>query len=439
MGVILLPSMDDYWKTGTRINQIADIMSRDRFKMIRSYLHFQDNEAETENTDRFHKVRPLLKHLRQQFLKLPETPVQSVDEVMIAYKGTRAGNLRQYIANKPDKWGFKFFARASADGIIHDLIPYQGATTFENIDVELSSNESTMNMSSKVIISMSKSLAVLEGSIICADNFFTSYDVARYLLDKYNCMYTGTARETRIHRPDLRPTSEMNKRNVARGAMDFKSCNGVLAVKWKDNKVVTMLSTATGVHPIGTVQRYDKIAKCKKDIPCPNVVKAYNSNMGGVDKSDMLGHLYCTPMKSRRWYLPIFGYLVDLCVSNAWLVYKRDCNFLNERNKCLKDFRLEISRALILNGRIERPPRQPSISQELQIPKFSRGQKNNLTPDGVRYDKSLIHLPVFVSQRLTCKFYSRQNNIHRTRWLCEACKVALCLSDKNNCFREYHL
>jgi Sec7-like guanine-nucleotide exchange factor len=103
MGVILLPSMDDYWKMNTRIPQVANAMSRDRFKMIRSYLHFNDNDKAAGSTDRFFKVRPLLDGTRAAILKIPETPLQSVDEVMIAYKGTRAGNLRQYIASKPDK------------------------------------------------------------------------------------------------------------------------------------------------------------------------------------------------------------------------------------------------------------------------------------------------------------------------------------------------
>ncbi len=58
-----------------------------------------------------------------------------VDEVMIRYKGTGAGILRQYIGNTPDKWGFKVSCRASSSGIIHDLLLYQGASTFFNVAV----------------------------------------------------------------------------------------------------------------------------------------------------------------------------------------------------------------------------------------------------------------------------------------------------------------
>ncbi len=57
---------------------------------------------------------------------------------MIGYKGTRAGILHQYIENKPDEWGFKVFCRASSSGIIHDLLLYQGASTFFNVTLSVS-------------------------------------------------------------------------------------------------------------------------------------------------------------------------------------------------------------------------------------------------------------------------------------------------------------
>ncbi|KAI9520732.1 hypothetical protein NQZ68_013136, partial [Dissostichus eleginoides] len=52
--------------------------------------------------DHFFKVRPLFSLLNTAFRREPQTPKQSVDEVMVAYKGKTAGNLRQYIKTKPD-------------------------------------------------------------------------------------------------------------------------------------------------------------------------------------------------------------------------------------------------------------------------------------------------------------------------------------------------
>ena len=121
----------------------------------------------------------------------------------------------------------------------------------------------------------------------------------------------------------------MEKKTTPRGEHDYVSSNGVLAMCWKDNKAVTILSSDAGVLLLSNAKRWDKELKKKVDIPCPAVIKEYNGKMGGIDKSDMLTHLYKTPLKARRWYLRLFGYVIDLCTTNAWILYKRDCKAMN--------------------------------------------------------------------------------------------------------------
>lgn len=69
-----------------------------------------------------------------------------------------------------------------------------------------------------------------------------------------------------------------------------------------------------------------------------SLIPAYNQHRGGIDLYDMLVLMYETPAKSRRWYIPLFGYILDLCISNFSLVYKRDCGLLNEKPAPLKSF-----------------------------------------------------------------------------------------------------
>ena len=115
------------------------------------------------------------------FQNIPSTAKQSFDEVMIAYKGIMAGNLRQFIASKPDRFGFKAFCRASDDGFIHDMLMYQGATTFSSHTTKLTSEESQMLVSSKVVIALLKSNKDTSNITVYADNFFTSIGLAEYL------------------------------------------------------------------------------------------------------------------------------------------------------------------------------------------------------------------------------------------------------------------
>ena len=188
-------------------------------------------------------------------------------------------------------------------------------------------------------------------------------------------MYTGTARKNRIGKPHLKETSEMNKQSRKRGDIDFQSLDGILALKWIDNKVATILSCGAGVEPMSAVSRYDKQLNSKKDVSCQNVIKCYNSNMGVVDKSDMLVHLYKTPLRAGCWYIRILDrcvyamhahicvyaidmcdmcvctihtkcyktryvcrYVIDMCVCNAWLLHKRLCVSLKETLMPLRKF-----------------------------------------------------------------------------------------------------
>ena len=64
--------------------------------------------------------------MRFEFQKLPRTEHLSIDEQLVPFKG--ASSLRQYIANKPKKWGYKIFVLASSMGLMYDFIPFTGRT-----------------------------------------------------------------------------------------------------------------------------------------------------------------------------------------------------------------------------------------------------------------------------------------------------------------------
>lgn len=90
-------------------------------------------------------------------------------------------------------------------------------------------------------------------------------------------------------------------------------------VEWKDNKVVTLLSTYAGALPVTEVSRYDKAKKEKIGITCPFIVQEYNKHMGGVDLTDsFLGRNHIT-IRTKKWYLRIFsltGSCSDKCLGN---------------------------------------------------------------------------------------------------------------------------
>lgn len=431
MGVFNFPAMDDYWNPASRFNLIADIMPKRRFKLLRRYIHFNDNQQCDGTPDRFYKVRPLFEMLRNQCLLIPSTYKHSVDEVMVSYKGKMAGTLRQYIANKPDKWGFKLFCRASSSGIIHDLLLYQGQSTFFNSD--LSEEEQKLPLGTKVVTTLCKTITEPRISVVFCDNFFTCFDLVQSLRANLGIKCIGTVRSNRIGGAPLIEDKELMKRG--RGALEYMSAEGVLAVKWYDNKCVTLLSNACGIMPLTSVQRWSKDEKKKITVQCPSLIAAYNQHMGGIDLSDMLVHLYKTPAKSRRWYFPLFGYTLDLCISNSWLVYKRDCDLLKEKPMPLKMFRLAVAHSL---KQVNKPALRVGRPSSSSPPQMS-SEKKRLPPrppqpqPDIRYD-NYGHWPRHTDNRRRCSLCPKGVS----RWKCDKCNVFLCLIGEKECFVAYH-
>ncbi|KAK7135409.1 hypothetical protein R3I94_014163 [Phoxinus phoxinus] len=235
----------------------------------------------------------------------------------------------------------------------------------------------------------------------------------------------------------------MENKAVPRGTYDYvTSDDGILALRWKDNRIVTLLCDM-GAEPISSVYRYCSETKRKEQVSCPAVIKSYNTNMGGIDKSDMLVHLYRTPKKSKRWYMRMFAYSVDISLTNAWVFYRRDCKAIGFlEGLSLKIFRIQVFREASSQRSLTSHPRRSSASQgslstSVAIPTPVRGHRSTNPAIHVRFDMSLFHAPDYTNQQ-TCKYCSRKGNIMRSNVVCRVCKVHLCLNADRNCFLKYH-
>ncbi|XP_063872707.1 uncharacterized protein LOC135107044 [Scylla paramamosain] len=198
---------------------------------------------------------------------------------------------------------------------------------------------------------------------------------------------------------DLTPSDSKRLRNspvIIYVPTSSKSKNGEIPNWWKDTKVVTVLSTDLGVEPISKCLRYSK--ETKKEVNCPNVIKYYNAQMGGIDKSDMLVQLYSTPMKSKKWYMRLFVYCLDPSVCNAWLCYRRDCVALGETKVLsLKDFRLELFKyTSSQKPNIHLWSRSSnSLPPVVTLPNSMKGHKTPGPAITVQFNKIVFHIPVY--------------------------------------------
>ena len=251
--------------------------------------------------------------------------------------------MRHYNPKKPTKWGFKVFVLADSNEQVYATIIYQGESTltlYDDTDMKLSKKEKTMGKAPTVVIALVKHIDYKNITLYC-DNYFTNIELFVYLKETMQVVSTGTFRSNRIEKCPLK--CDKTLKDKGRGSIDYESFdNKFILVKFFDNKPVYIGSTTYGVHRQSTLRRYSKEHKKRIQIQCPNVVYEYNKNMGGVDKSNYLVSLYRLKYKSRKWYMPIFFYYIDICLTNAWLVYRK-----KQTNISYKIFRMRVADDLI--------------------------------------------------------------------------------------------
>ena len=92
-----------------------------------------------------------------------------------------------------------------------------------------------------------------------------------------------------------------------------------VSCKWMNSRSVLLLSSALGgINDILSIKRREMGLKTKFLVPCPKVVKLYNSGMGGVDLMDKRTVSYCLYRKlSVRFYLGIFFDLMEIACVNV--------------------------------------------------------------------------------------------------------------------------
>lgn len=277
-----------------------------------------------------------------------------------------------------------------------------------------------MNLGEKVVTKLVEAAELQRGSLVVMDNFFSSCSLFENLMnqDTYAC---GTVRGNSKGLPTFMRKNKKGEKGMARGEFQFGVKKRTAAVKWMDKKAVCFLSSVHNPRKVSTVLRRQRNGT-RVEIGCPEVVKVYNSTMGGVDKFDQLRERYAVGRRSVKWWHRIFYYLTDLAIVNSFVMWKlkhktpATCHQL--------DFRINLARQLI-DGFSSRKNRG-------RPPNFIKRK----IPDSVRLANVGIHMPEKHNNYRRCKLCSRgRQGQKRTRIICSFCKVPLCLSP---CFPKFH-
>lgn len=410
-----LPGKKLYWDTGEdmRNELIYKSMRRDRFIQIMRFLHFNDN-TKLDPADKMTKLRPFINLLKTRFLEhfVPDQDI-SYDESMIEYYGRHG--CKQFIRGKPIRFGYKVWAMNTKNGYLINFEIYQGSIPNSNPDHQKKYGKAAAPLL-QLINDFPQEVKSLPFNFFF-DNLFTSPKLLVFLQNK-GYQATGTIRDNRIPKNcPIMPVKQMKKEN--RGQYDYAldKEKSVLIVRWMDNAVVTVASTVYGINPVGMASRYSMAQKKRIGIQRPNAITQYNQFMGGTDQMDANIGAYRIGIRGKKWYWPIFTYLVDVCVQNAWVIARNTGNNISQLN-----FRREIAQIYLKTyGTLPKAPGRP----------YSYSDSSRVARD-LRYDKSGHLVELVPNQKRRRCAGDRCNSVGRTQ--CQKCQVGLCIP----CFVPFH-
>lgn len=433
MSLIKLPSARKYWTPLYKVDRVSEVIGNKRYEEIKRFLHFEDNLSSDEvKKDKLWKMRPMLNKINEAMKTIPREESLCVDEQIVPFKG-RIG-IKQYNPRKPHRWGYKLFVLSGVSGFAYDIEVFTGKENVINV------NEVDCGASSNVVVRLTRTVVEDVGHQVYFDNYFTSLKLMCEL-KKRGIYGIGTVRLNRVTGLPTLTEKEMKKtgRGTVKEFVTTVDGTQISCVRWYDNKVVSLLSTFVGVEPLAKVKRWSSRDKATIEIDCPQVIRVYNEHMGGVDLLDSLLGLYRIHIRSKKWYHRIFFHLVDLCVVNSWILYRRVCNQKDSGTTalCLCDYKAHLAEALC---KVNKPckagrkrPGRPSIAGQLKV-KVPR-QRVQPVPDNDMRSDGVGHWPSFTTARMRCRV-PLCNGISRVR--CNKCQVHLCLSNTKNCFTDYH-
>ena len=395
MGILRLPSKNDYWRQSKWLFQIPfnKVMSRDNFNQIWRYLHIQNNDEQPEEPDKLWKIRWYLNFLDDKFstLYLPYGNV-TIDESMVKFKGRLS--FRQYLPAKPIKWGVKIWAMSESDtGYLHKFQVYTGKEE----------GHQEKGLSYRVVMDLCQHMFGSNLNVYM-DNFYTSPELLRALYIR-GIMACGTVRSNRKGLPkELLPA----KLHLRKHKYKLAQYDDLTYCIWQDTKPVIFLSNFHDPQHVGQVSRR---SADNRIVQVPKPVSDYQLNMKSVDLTDQMLGYYLLNHRSKKWWRRIFFYLMMASAHNAYIIAKDSHpDVAKDKWPNFQDFIEDLVEDLIGDTRAKREPKvvdcggratahdigklfeKNKVCRECSLTEALQGQRKGVTKFGCRQCNVPVHL-----------------------------------------------
>ena len=437
-----------------------EFMSARRFEQILSHWHWivvpESERAAAKKDDPFYLVAGFVEQLAeisQAYWKLDQ--FIDIDEMSIYYKGRH--KCRCYNPNKPEKWHFKAFClNDGRTGYLWNYYLYRGASEVR---------EEGWSASAYPIKKLTEPFTNIghkgKNFVMCTDNWYTSFEIAQYLLTTYGIHFIGTIKTNRSGIPKGRIFTDKGRNKKQRGEMNMAKTTidgyDYYFTSWMDSRPVHGLSTLPTTKSM--VQRKVKETPDAPFrtvlVPRPDMWKWYNHGMGGTDLHDQFNKYYRTTVRCNKWPVRIFTHFITSCVTNAYILFKSFHGY-ETKDFSLKAFILNIISAMSENyhdsSDDEKQAVEPDDSDsgsDNEVPQSSEDKKRGeykkrvKLPDHRRLDTeghyarlTRSHEGQKIRDRGACRLCKAKVS---TR--CHRCDAYLCIDSTNDptCFETFHM
>ena len=361
--------------------------------------------------------------------KLLFQPRQHVAIYERMVKSQHRSGIRQYIKDKPIKWGIKFWVLAdSSNAYVVDFNIYAGKAAGREISVH--------GLGYDVVRKLMGDYES-QGYHLYVDNFYTSMTLAKHLFQQ-RTLFTGTILENRKDFPASLKNGKQWAKGKPRGTMHWERDPPVLAMQWVDNKVVSIISTASNANQKAQVRQKTRaggVWDVNNQVQQPLAFQANNRYMNAVDRSDQILATHNVQRKCLRWWKAIFFHFIDLAVVNSYILFseQQQAHPDFEQLQCPQRYNLENFREELIRNVCDLP-----LSD--QPPAHSQARRPQPPPAG----KFVVeHCPIFVDTKKQCVVCAQneESGRNRVRTTCSATQCRgkhMHLTSDKNCWQIFH-
>lgn len=377
---------------GTAPDYFQATMSERRFHILMRGIRFDDKTSRQDRAtvDNLAPIRSIFEIFVDKCTS-SYSPAQyvTIDEMLEAFRGRC--RFRQYISNKPAKYGIKIYALTDARTFYtHNMEIYAGKQPQGPYHLP----NDAASVVKRLVGPIDKT-----GRNITADNYFTSVPLANELYKNNRLTFVGTIRKNKREiPPDLLQHRPVNSSMCAFG-YDENKCTLTSYIP-KKHKNVLMLSTFHNDDKIDADSPQNK----------PEVITFYNVTKGGVDVADKMKAEYSVTRYSNRWPFTVFCSLLNIATINSQIVYKTNTGKMISR----RHFITSLAKALI----------KPHMTSRASITSLSQPLRQKICSiSGTNIN--LVQEPEGPQHKPRCGFCPVRKN-RFTQHKCHLCKIPLC-------------